>query len=120
MENPALADCKVYNYETGKYGSVYDLPKLSGNDPYDVYLSGAQALLRIENPNAKTDKELVIFRDSIGSAIAPLLVEDYKKITLVDIRYQYPMLLCGGINFENSDVLFLYSTSVLNSSETLK
>ena len=26
---------------------------------------------RIENPEAETDKELVIFRDSFGSSIAP-------------------------------------------------
>ena len=120
MENPALADCRVYNYETGKYGSVYDLEKLSGNDPYDVYLSGAQSLLRIENPHAKTDRELVIFRDSFGSSLAPLLVQDYKTVTLVDIRYVSSQLLGNFLSFQNQDVLFAYSTLILNSSATLK
>lgn len=120
LENSALADCRVYNYETGKYGSIYDLEKLSGNDPYDVYLSGAQSLLRIENPNAKTDRELIIFRDSFGSSLAPLLLQDYKTVTLADIRYVSSSLLGNFLTFQNQDVLFAYSTLILNSSSTLK
>ena len=60
-----------------------------------------------------------IFRDSFGSSIAPLLSEGYAKITLVDIRYLRADLLERFIEFKNQDVLFLYSTSVLNHSETL-
>ena len=120
MENPALSDCRVYNYETGAYSSIYDLEKLSGSDPYDVYLSGAQSLLRIENPNAKTDRELVIFRDSFGSSLAPLLLQDYKTVTLVDIRYVSSSLLGSFLTFQNQDVLFAYSTLILNNSTTLK
>ena len=78
------------------------------------------ALISIENPNAKTDRELVMFRDSFGSSIAPLLAEDYAKITLVDIRYLPVERIGNYINFKDQDVLFLYSTSVLNHSETLK
>lgn len=120
MQNPALADCRVYNYETGEYGSIYDLPKLSGNDPYDVYLSGAQALLRINNPNANSDKELILFRDSFGSSLAPLLLQNYKTITLVDIRYVSSQLIGNFLTFQNQDVLFAYSTLILNNSTTLK
>lgn len=120
MENPALADCRVYNCETGDYGSIYDLEKLSGSDPYDVYLSGAQALLRIENPNAATDRELILFRDSFGSSLAPLLLQNYKTVTLVDIRYVSSRLLGQLLTFRDQDVLFAYSTLILNNSTTLK
>ena len=43
----------------------------------------------------------------------------YAKITLVDIRYVQPD---GSrwLTFDSQDVLFLYSVSVLNHSETLK
>ncbi|MBQ8797269.1 MAG: hypothetical protein IJZ56_03645, partial [Oscillospiraceae bacterium] len=66
MESDLLSGCQVYNYETGKYAAVYDMDKLAGKDLYEVYLSGPRSLLRIENPNAATDKELVVFRDSFG------------------------------------------------------
>ena len=120
MENDTLSQCAVFDYETGKTGSVYDMTKLDSRDFYDVYLSGARALLTIENPNAGTDRELIMFRDSFGSAIAPLLVSDYARVTLVDIRYIQTDLLGQLLDFHGQDVLFLYSTLVLNNSAALK
>ena len=115
-----LDDCTVYDHETGKTGSIYDMTKLESRDLYDVFLSGAKPLLTIENPNAATDKELIVFRDSFGSSLVPLLVKDYAKITLVDIRYVSSAMLDQLIDFHGQDVLFLYSTTVLNNSSTLK
>lgn len=120
MKSENLENVRVYNYETKSYQPVYDIGKLSGNDPYDVFLSGAQALLTIENPNAGTEKELVVFRDSFMSSLAPLLTQSYRKITLVDIRYIYSALLGEHLIFDSQDVLFAYSTSILNNSATLK
>ena len=120
LQSDLLADCRVYDYETGNYGSVYDLTKLDSRDLYDVYLSGARALLTVENPRAKTDKELIVFRDSFGSSLVPLLVQDYAKVTLVDIRYISSDLLDQFIDFHGQDVLFLYSTQILNSSSAIK
>ena len=120
LESPLLTDCKVFNYETQSYAPVYDMEKINGKDMYDVFLSGPQALLRIENPHAETDRELIIFRDSFGSSVAPLLAQDYKTVTLVDIRYLASQTLGKYLEFNGQDVLFLYSTLVLNNGTTLK
>ena len=120
LESDLLDQCQVYNYETNAYGGIYDREKLTGSDPYEVFLSGSVSLLRIENPNAQTDRELILFRDSFGSSIAPLLIQGYRSITLVDIRYVSSAMLDRFIDFNGQDVLFLYSTLVLNNSETLK
>ena len=120
LESELLKSCTVYDYETGRAGNVYDLTKLEGKDLYEVYLSGSRSLLTIENPNASADRELILFRDSFGSAIAPLLVQGYARVTLVDIRYIQPDLLDRFVSFEDKDVLFLYSTLVLNNSKTIK
>ncbi|NLC90145.1 MAG: hypothetical protein GX681_08820 [Clostridiaceae bacterium] len=120
LTNKATASSTVYNAESGLYTPVYDLEKLDGRDPYDVYLSGAVPLLVIENPAADTERELVIFRDSFASSLAPLLLEGYAKITLVDIRYMSSSLIGNYVSFSNQDVLFLYNTLILNSSEMLK
>ena len=85
-----------------------------------MYLSGARSLLTIENPNAATGRELILFRDSFGSSIAPLLVSDYAKVTLVDLRYIQSDYLGQFLTFSGQDVLFLYSTLVLNSSAAIK
>lgn len=120
LTNETLRGCTVYDYETGDTGPVYDLSALEGEDPYSVFLSGSKSLLTITNPNADTDRELVIFRDSFASSLAPLLVSAYAKITLVDIRYVQPERLGRWLTFDAQDVLFLYSVPVLNHSETLK
>ena len=120
LENEILKNCTVYNHETGKTTGIYDWEKLTSRDLYDVYLSGAAALLTIENPNATTDRELVVFRDSFGSSIIPLLLKDYKTVTVVDIRYLASDYLGKFVDFRGQDVLFLYSALILNDSGTLK
>ena len=120
MENEILSGCRVYDHETGAYTDVYNMDMLESKDLYDVFLSGAKSLLTIENPNAATQRELIVFRDSFGSSIAPLLVKDYAKVTLIDIRYLSSQMLDKFVEFKGQDVLFLYSTLVLNNSSTLK
>jgi len=120
LENELLTGCTVYNYETGKTTAVYDMEKLQSRDLYDIYLSGAAALLQITNPAAKSQRELVVFRDSFGSSLIPLLVKDYATVTVVDTRYISPDLLGQYLEFDAQDVLFLYSTLILNSSGALK
>ena len=60
---------------------LYEIDTLAGMDSYDVFVGGATPFVKITNPNSNTDKELILFRDSFGSSIAPLLVENYKSIT---------------------------------------
>lgn len=120
LESDRLSAWVVTNYETGEASSVYDRSKLDSRDLYDVFLSGAAAVLTVENPDAETDRELVVFRDSFGSSLVPLLLGGYKKVTLLDIRYLPAELLPQILEFKNQDVLFLYSTLVLNQSAMLK
>lgn len=120
LESDLLNECTVYNHETGKTAAVYDMDKLSAKDLYEVFLSGPVSLLTVENPNADTDRELIVFRDSFGSSLAPLLVQGYRTITLVDIRYLPSANVGKFLDFHGQDVLFLYSTLVLNNSQTIK
>ncbi|HHX62549.1 MAG TPA: hypothetical protein GX707_17825 [Epulopiscium sp.] len=114
----------VYNYENSAGEemptSIYDEKKLGKMDSYDVFLSGATPLLTIKNPGNKSGKELIIFRDSFGSSLAPLLIEEYSKLMLVDLRYISHEAIGDFIDFGDQDVLFLYSTLVINSSEIIQ
>ena len=114
MESDIISGCTVYNHATDKTTAVYDPAMLADKDQYNIYLSGPQSLLTVTNPNAKTDRELVIFRDSFGSSLAPLLLQSYKTVTLVDIRYIQPEMLGKFLEFTDQDVLFMYSALVLN------
>lgn len=120
LTNKEIESCTVFNGETQRETKVYDMDKLESMDLYDIYLSGAVAFMEITNPNAKTGRELVVFRDSFGSSITPLLLSGYEKVTLIDTRYIMPELIGEYIDFESQDVLFIYSTLLINSSNALK
>lgn len=123
IDSDVIANASVFNFETGKTGGVYDWDKLSGYDPYDFFLSGSAPLLTIENSDAETKRQLIVFRDSYAGSLLPLLVKDYSKIVAIDIRYIYPDSLDEFIDFESlkgADVLYLYGTILLNDSSTLK
>lgn len=115
LEHPDFADCVITDHESGKEIPMYDMELAAGRDPYEMYLSGSLPVITIENPNAGTQKELVIFRDSFGSSITPLLVEGYSKITMLDVRYLNEVMIGQFVEFTDQDVLFLYSTGVLNN-----
>lgn len=120
LRSSVIDGCTVDNYETGKTGPVYDMEKITARDPYEVYLSGSAALLTITNPAAQTERELIVFRDSFGSSMVPLLLHGYCKVTVIDTRYVAPSMLSQLVDFHGQDVLFLYSTLVLNNSGALR
>ena len=118
LENELLQNCVVTDPITGKTSEVYE--EVKSSDLYEAFLSGAQPLLMIENPAGQAGKELVIFRDSYGSSLAPLLLQDYSRVTLIDIRYIHPDQVGNYVNFQSQDVLFAYITLILNSGRSLK
>ncbi len=133
LTNDTIASARVSRPEGNNCHTVYDETYLTyngpGADPYSFFLSGANAVITIERASAdsgtepsrsRMPKELVIFRDSFGSSIAPLFLDSYDKITLIDTRYINPDLLRDYITFTDQDVLFLYSTLLLNNSYSLK
>lgn len=100
--------------------TVYDTEKLDSDIPYDVFLSGATPVVTVTNPEAATDRELVIFRDTFSSSLAPLLCGEYAKIILLDLRYMVSGLIPQFVTFDNQDVLFLYSVEIINNSAMLR
>lgn len=99
---------------------VYNHDKESSKDMYDFFMSGAVPLVTIENPNADNDRHLIVFRDSFGSSLSPLLAQGYAKTTVIDIRYINPNFLGAYVDFDGADVLFMYSPLVLNSPAVLQ
>ena len=120
LTNSELEYCTVFLAEKGETGKIYATEKYAGMDPYDIFLSGAVALAEITNPHGDKNRELVIFRDSFGSSLAPLLVSGYGKVTLVDTRYIAPDMIGDFLQFGSQDVLFIHSTLLINDSSTLK
>lgn len=125
MENDIIRDATVYDYETGSMMEVYTLEKLEEMDDYDIFLGGARALLTIRNTQVENGRRLILFRDSFGSSIAPLLLNGYEEIILIDLRYvsaDYAMHTVretqGDVDVD--DVLFLLNIESLYNSNAFK
>jgi len=106
-------EVKHFEYASNK---VYEEQELEGIDPYNIFLKGPSSLIEIENKSNQSDKELIIFRDSFASSLVPLLIPYYKKITLIDLRYMKMDIVNNYVDFDNKEVLFLYSTLIMNSN----
>lgn len=119
LSNDILAGCRVIDFGAMKEIPMYDSENCDSRDPYTLFLGGSKGYLQIENPNVSTGKDLVVFRDSFGSSIAPLLVTQYSTVTLIDIRYIHPTIIRQYMQFDHQDVLFLYSAILMNNSQGL-
>ncbi|MFG6368770.1 MAG: hypothetical protein K1W16_10170 [Lachnospiraceae bacterium] len=102
---------------------VYQTEKLEDGkslDKYDIFVGGASSLQVIRSPKASSQKRLILFRDSYTSSLAPLLLEAYREIVLIDLRYIDSTRIGTYVDFAEADILFLYNTSIVNHSEMLK
>lgn len=115
-----LSDDMIDHMEVTGADAVYDMEKAEGKDPYEMFLSGNQPIVTINNPLQNNGKRLIVFRDSFGSSIAPLLAEGYSETVLIDLRYISSDMIGQFVEFDEADVLFLYSTMLLNNSLSIK
>ena len=120
LTNDILETCTVTIHDNGTTAQVLDKTKLSSKDLYDVFLSGGAAVLEISNPAGTAGRELIVFRDSFGSSLVPLLLGDYETVWVLDTRYVNPGLLAQFVDFDDQDVLFLYSVLILGNSSALR
>lgn len=127
LTNETTDNAEVYDVESDSVKAVYQTQLLSDEkslDAYDIYLGGARAVLIMKNGRGVSGdadlRRLVVFRDSFGSSLAPLLLEQYDEVVLVDLRYISASLIDRYVDFENADVLFAYNTLIWNNASILK
>lgn len=120
LQSPLLEEVVVEDLQHPDLHAVYYTAGLGGMDSYDVYVNGATPLVTLRNPESGNGRELVVFRDSFGSSLAPLLLPGYDAVTLVDLRYMSSALLPDYVDLQGKDILFLYGEQILNNSALLK
>lgn len=121
LRSDLLDQATATTLPTGKRIEIYDQTAFDSMDPYNLYLGGPEAIIKVDNPLAPENKKLYLFRDSFGSSIAPLLIGGYSEVYLIDLRYVPSQYLDNFISFEEgNDMLFLYSYHILNESNLLR
>lgn len=120
LTNEEIEGATVKSIEKDGETKVYDLEKSDALDRYDVFLSGAVSILEITNPKGEKGKELILFRDSFTSSLAPLLLPGYSKVTLIDTRYIPSESVGNFVSFDGQDVIFIYGSGIVNNSSSLR
>ena len=103
----------VVNYvdEQKKTASLYDSSKLEERDKYAVYLGGNFSVVDIRTVS-KSNRRLLILKDSYANSFVPFLTPYFREIVMVDPRYYSGTM--GDImdTYEITDTLFLYSANM--------
>lgn len=100
-----------------EYDSIYFDEFLDKKDKYSYFLGTSQPVVTIQGGAA--DKKLLIFKDSYSHCFAPMLLEYFSEITLVDLRY-LGQNLDDIIPVEEYDqALFLFSVDVFGNQNNL-
>ncbi len=89
-----------------------------GESLYDIYLGGNEPIVVINN-DAVEDRELVIFADSFGNSIAPIIAQDYSKVTIIDLRLVRLEFLDQFVDIGDADILYLYNIKSMNDDYRL-
>ena len=95
--------------------TYYDKSYLNKKDKYCYFGGGNQALMTIENQRSDNDKELVIVKDSFANCLIPFIVDEYRKIHVIDPRYYRPHISSYVKQQKNvTDILLIYNIDSLN------
>lgn len=96
--------------------TLYNWDYLSKKDQYSFFLDNIHSIIKITNDNAKTDRELVVVKDSYANCLVPLLTEQYKVVYVYDTRYyKRPISMEINANKSITDILILYNLNTLDT-----
>lgn len=111
-----------YNVSTSKviyneYDSMYFREYLNVKDKYSSFLGQNSPIVTVESENAKSDKSLLVIKDSYAHSLVPFLTKEYSKVTMIDLRYinaDFQMF----VSLEDYDqVLFVYNVITLSEDD---
>ncbi len=98
--------------------TYYNIEALETRDKYALFLGGNHPQILIRT-SSKSDKTLVILKDSYANCFIPFLGEVYRKIIVIDPRYYADDLGTLLRGQKADDVLLLFNANTLAKDTTL-
>lgn len=118
VPEPEIKCVASYPDEKKKRPSIFDSSKLKTNSKYEVFLGGNFSEIIIDT-TAKSDRTLLLIKDSYANCVVPMLTPYFKRIAVIDPRY-YVGNINETISKENvTDILWLYNTNTLLSDTSI-
>lgn len=118
---PKSSDDEVianYLKEKKKEGTLYDSDSLKKKDKYTVFLEGNHPIVKI-NTTSKSDKKLLLIKDSYANSFVQFLTTHYSQIVMVDPRYYYDDIESLIKNEGTTDILYLYNANTFFQDNSL-
>ncbi len=101
-----------YDMDGKPQKSMFSIKRLSEKDKYMVYLDGNHALTQIQQQGQKkTEKKLLVIKDSYAHTFVPFLAQDYDEVIMVDFRYNKMPVSMIIENYGITDILVLYNAT---------
>lgn len=111
--------CKINEgSDSQTFDHIYFDEYLTKKDKYAYFLGPNKPVVTIYGKN-KTGKKLVLFKDSYSHCLAPMMLEHFDEITLVDLRY-----INANINKiikinDYDNALFIYSLDTFSTQSDI-
>ena len=108
-------DVRYGTDENAKKGMLYNKEYLKRKDKYSFFLDNIHDIIIIQNPDAQTDRKLVVIKDSYANCFIPFLTAHFEEISVIDPRY-YRHSIIDYINQKDNDtdVLILYNLGTMD------
>ena len=101
-----------YDMDGKPQKSMFSMKRLSEKDKYMVYLDGNHALTQIQQQGQKkTEKKLLVIKDSYAHTFVPFLAQDYDEVIKVDYRYNKMQFYMRIEKYGITDILVLYNAT---------
>ena len=104
-----------YNNGYYKTSSIYERKYLQGKDQYGVFFNSNQAVTTIAGGENKG--KLLIIKDSYANTFAQFVLDDYKEVQMVDMRFFRGSITEDVRKQKFTDVLALYGCTGFATEE---
>lgn len=110
----------IYYADTKKKTTeFYQLDNLDTKDAYTVFGGSNHPMYTIKTPT-KTDRRLLLVKDSYANSFIPFLAQNFREIVVVDPRYFFDNIDDIIQKEEISEVLFLYNANTFFADNSLE
>jgi hypothetical protein len=107
-----------YKEEKKKSPTIYNSDALTKKDKYEVFLGGNHPVVDIKT-TSKSEKTLLLVKDSYANSFVQFLTPYYKEVIMVDPRYYYEDIEKLMKENDITDVLYLYNANTFFNDSSL-
>lgn len=107
-----------YKEEKKKAPTIYNSKALNKKDKYEVFLGGNHPVVDIKT-TSKSDKTLLLIKDSYANSFVQFLTPYYKEIIMIDPRYYYEDIEKLIKEKNVTDMLYLYNANTFFNDSSL-